>query len=109
MYNTAINFDKDLPHYGTSGGAIDLGGGVVRQEDTGVWFEVPDHGGLRCQLFAASASGEDGKPAAVPCQWTDPNMKVSTFALERENGEVRSLSFKVRPDFYDPLEYTYTR
>jgi hypothetical protein len=36
-------------------------------------------------------------------------MGVSHFRLGKKGKRVRSMSFKVRPDFYDPLEYTFKR
>ena len=58
VYNTAINFDKDLPHYGTSGGAIDLGGGVVRAP-TLMFVEAVDTvlGNMRADGFDFSTVG----------------------------------------------------
>ena len=86
-----------------------MGQGLVSKGDEGYWFEIPDHGGMRCRLYAATELDEAGRAAQVPCKWTDPNMGVSSFRLERKGKKLRSMSFKVRPDFYDPLEYTYTR
>jgi CubicO group peptidase (beta-lactamase class C family) len=86
-----------------------LGKGVVSKTDDGYWFEIPDHGGMKCRLYAATENDDAGRATQVPCKWTDPNMGVSSFRLERKGKKVRSMSFKVRPDFYDPLEYSYTR
>ena len=68
VYNTAINFDKDLPHYGTSGGAIDLGGGVVRAP-TLMFVEAVDTvlGNMRADGFDFSTVGAISGRARLRC------------------------------------------
>ncbi len=78
---------------------------IVEAEDHW-WFEAYEHGGLRCRLYAGA---DPRQPASVPCAWEDPNMGVSDMQLEWKGGKLRSLRFKVRPDFYDPLEYRFER
>jgi CubicO group peptidase (beta-lactamase class C family) len=84
-----------------------LGSAVVTTHDGETWFEVPDHGGLRCQFFANPSGTDD----TLPCRWADPNMGISEFRLDRRgtSRKVRAMAFRVRPDFYDPLEYAFTR
>ena len=101
VYNTAINFDKDLPHYGTSGGAIDLGGGVVRAP-TLMFVEAVDTvlGNMRADGFdfstvgAISGSGQqhgsvfwrEGAAETLASLTADASLKEqlsSSFATER--------------------------
>lgn len=83
-----------------------LGKAHIKKEADGTWFEVPEHGGLRCRFYAPVVELD---PVSVPCKWTDPNMGVSQFRLTKKGKKIRSLAFRVRPDFYDPLEYTFKR
>lgn len=82
-----------------------LGAATIAVEADGSYFSVPGHGGLRCRLYG----GTGDRPTSIPCAWEDPNMGISEFALGYKGKRVRSLAFKVRPDFYDPLTYTFTR
>lgn len=82
-----------------------LGAATIADDGGHFYFVATEHGGLRCRLYATTSAGDSD----VPCAWDDPNMKVSSFRVERDGKRVHSISFRVRPDFYDPLEYTFTR
>ena len=83
-----------------------LGPAEIRKDAEGWVFEATEHGNLTCRLFGA---GEAAQPEKLPCRWEEPSMRISEFAVEWKGKNVQSVRFKVRPDFYDPLEYTFAR
>jgi CubicO group peptidase (beta-lactamase class C family) len=65
-------------------------------------LEAVDHGRLSCPLVR---TGRD----TFECTWTEPMFETSTVRFETSGGRAQALSFTVRPDFVDPLEYRFTR
>jgi CubicO group peptidase (beta-lactamase class C family) len=79
-----------------------LGRAVVGDPDGLLELRLPDHGGLDCPL--TPRSGETYR-----CEWSNPIFGASDVTFELKRGRAVGLKFKVRPDFVDPLEYTFTK
>lgn len=86
-----------------------LGAAKIVAEDDALWFEAYEHGGLRCRFADKAAAGPEPETLRVPCTWEDPNMGVSVITVDRSRARRAKLRFRVRPDFYDPLEYEFSR
>lgn len=70
-------------------------GGVAR-------LHLPDHGGLDCPL-------QPGDGPVFHCTWANGIFGASDVHFQTKRGRATSLRFSVRPEFIDPLEYTFTR
>ncbi len=79
-----------------------LGGAVVAAEGDALTLDVVDHGGLSCALVPIADD-------IFSCAWKDPTLGVSEITFGVAGKGVRSLRFAVRPEFVDPLEYTFSR
>lgn len=79
-----------------------LGRAEVRELDGGLELRLPDHGGLDCPLRPSAEHTFD-------CTWSNPIFEHSDVPFEVEKGRAVRLRFRVRPDFVDPLEYTFER
>jgi CubicO group peptidase (beta-lactamase class C family) len=84
-----------------------LGAAKIEAEAGGLWFFAHEHGGLRCRFAEQARPGPSDTSVRVPCTWLDPNMGVSVFTIDVAQPRKPELRFRVRPDFYDPLEYTF--
>jgi CubicO group peptidase (beta-lactamase class C family) len=85
-----------------------LGAARIVRADGQLIFEAHEHGGLRCRFaeqatVAAAGAGD----LRLACTWDDPNMGVSEFGIETKGRRAPTLRFRVRPEFYDPLEYVF--
>jgi hypothetical protein len=79
-----------------------LGRAELSLNDGTLRMELPDHGGLDCSLEHVGADEFD-------CTWSNPIYGTSRVPFRVDKGKVRELSFRVRPSFVDPLEYTFER
>ena len=93
-----------------------LGRAVVEpspQDAARLQLHLPDHGGLRCTLKEKAAS-------TFSCAWDNPIFGASDVHFDtqaraqpgrrpRRSARASGLRFRVRPEFVDPLEYTFTR
>lgn len=93
-----------------------LGAAKILRADDALVFEAHEHGGLRCvfdpnaaRVRAGAGAGAGAGELRVPCTWDDPNMGVSTFTIVTSGRRRVELRFRVRPSFYDPLEYRFER
>ena len=75
---------------------------MVTLADGTLHLQLPDHGGLTCDLVVREGDLFD-------CPWTDATMGISTVTYEMTGGRAKALRFKVRPEFIDPLEYRFSR
>ncbi len=91
-----------LPRYaGTFRNPL-LGRAEVRLEGDGLVLDLSDHGNLRCPLVHHDAD-------TFSCTWADPIFEHSLVHFRVERNRSSSLHVQVRPDFIDPLDYTFTR
>jgi CubicO group peptidase (beta-lactamase class C family) len=79
-----------------------LGRAEVRLRDGALALSVPEHGDLECAL--APRTGQ-----IFRCAWADPIFDVSDVTFELVDGRPARLRFRVRPEFVDPLEYSFER
>src|SRR5690606_28902885 len=87
-----------------------LGPAEIRKDGDAWIFEATEHGNLTCRLYGPSDASEAAPaiaPEKLPCKWEEPSMRISEFSVDWKGKKVQSVRFKVRPDFYDPLEYTF--
>jgi CubicO group peptidase (beta-lactamase class C family) len=87
---------------GTYGNSL-LGNAVVTEENGTLHLRLQHHPGLNGPL-------RHWHYDTFEADWDDPYFKTSlvTFTLDA-TGAATTLRFKVREDFVDPLEYTFTR
>jgi CubicO group peptidase (beta-lactamase class C family) len=87
---------------GTYGNSL-LGNAVVTEENGTLHLRLQHHPGLNGPL-------RHWHYDTFEADWDDPYFKTSlvTFTLDA-TGAAATLRFKVREDFVDPLEYTFTR
>jgi CubicO group peptidase (beta-lactamase class C family) len=74
----------------------------VHASDEALELRLVDHGGLDCVL-------EPATDHTFGCTWSNPIFGRSDVVFEIEKNRAVRLRFRVRPDFVDPLEYTFTR
>ncbi|MBL4688943.1 MAG: serine hydrolase, partial [Nannocystaceae bacterium] len=79
-----------------------LGPVIVTNLDGKLSLDLAGHGGLMCEL---SPLRDD----VFSCAWKDAVFGVSEVTFDVKRGRIKSLRFKVRPSFVDPLEYRFTR
>jgi CubicO group peptidase (beta-lactamase class C family) len=79
-----------------------LGRAHVTEKDGALSLDLPDHGGLKCPLVHKDADTFD-------CTWVDPIFGSSKVAFTARKTSVTSLSFRVRPEFIDPLKYEFKK
>lgn len=88
-----------------------LGRAIVEaapEDPSALRLTLPDHGGLKCPLRPAHGS-------IFTCTWDNRIFGESEVTFDHpaakagRRARVTGLRFKVRPEFIDPLEYTFTR